>query len=268
MAADISEILPSGVKLIADYRPAVAPDAPSLLILHGFLVTHHFPTVQALAADFSAKGYRVLAPTLSLGVSGRRAGLACEAIHTHTEAQDVAEIGFWVDWLARQGKGAIVLLGHSFGSTQLMDYLAHTPNPRVLGLVAISMSYVGAPGEVVEPREFRHAQSMREAGDMALGRYALIYCRENYTGTAESYLSYANLGCGYMLGLMRRTHLPLMAIMGGSDQRFGKDWVKDMQASGVLVSVVPGASHFFDGTFEFDLLDAVATTLQGIKVQP
>ena len=268
VAAEISETLPNGVKLTADYRTAAAPNAPALLILHGFLVTHHFPTVQALAAEFSAKGYRVLAPSLSLGMSGRRAGLACDAIHTHTEAQDVAEIGFWVDWLARQGTGPIVLVGHSFGGAQLLDYMTLSPNPRVAGLVAMSMSYVGAQGETLEPLEFTRAQSMRAAKDAALGRYNLIYCRGNYTATAESYLGYASMGRAEVLERMRANRLSLAVIMGGADQRFGADWVKNMQTVGVQVSVVPGASHFFDGTFEFDLMDALAMTLAGMKVTP
>lgn len=268
LAAEISETLPNGVKVTADYRTAVAANAPALLILHGFLVTHNFPTVQALAAEFSGKGYRVLAPSLSLGISGRRAGLACESIHTHTEAQDVAEIGFWVDWLARQGTGPIVLVGHSFGSAQLLNYMMQSPSPRVAGLVAISMSYVGAQGESLEPIELTRAQSMRTANDASLGRYHLIYCRGNYTATAESYLGYASMGRAEMLVRMRANRLPLKVIMGGGDQRFGVDWVKDMQAVGVQVSVVPGASHFFDGTSEFDLLDAVANTLAEMKVRP
>ena len=120
LAAEITQTLPNGLKVTADYRPAAA-GAPTLLILHGFLVTSTFPTVQALANEFSAKGYGVLAPSLSLGINTRRAGLACDAVHTHTLAEDRAEIAFWVDWLAQHSQGSIVLVGHSFGSVQLLD---------------------------------------------------------------------------------------------------------------------------------------------------
>ena len=56
--------------------------------------------------------------------------------------------------------------------------------------------------------------------------------------------------------------------MGGADQRYVGDWVKDMQHVGAQVRIVPGANHFFDGTFEFDLLDAVSDALVEMKVTP
>lgn len=265
-AAEITETLPSGLKVTADYRPAAA-GSPTLLILHGFLVTNAFPTLQALASEFSAKGYGVLAPTLSLGLNRRRAGLACDAIHTHTQADDRAEIAFWVDWLAQRSQGSIVLLGHSFGSVQLLDYVLHTPNPRVVGLMAISMSYVGALGEELQADQLKRAQSQQAAGDKSLGRFNLIYCHGNYTSTAESFLSYANLGRSAVLEALHKNRMPIIAIMGGADQRYAGDWVKEMQQAGVQVRVVPGANHFFDGTFEFDLLDAVNHSLSEMKIK-
>lgn len=267
LAAEITETLPSGMKVTAGYHPA-AGVAPSLLILNGFLVTSGFQAVQALMAEFSAKGYGVLAPTLSLGVGKRRASLPCEAIHTHTQMEDRAEIGFWVNWLAQHSKGSIVLIGHSFGSVQLLDYAMHEPNARVVGLIGISMSYVGAVGEEILPAQFKQAQAQSLAGDRSLERYNLIYCHGNYTSTAEGYLSYANLGRTAVLESLRENRVPMIAIMGGADHRFAGDWVEDMQRAGVRVRVVPGASHFFDGTFEFDLLDEVNHALIEMKVKP
>lgn len=266
-AAEITETLPNGIKVTADYRPA-AGAAPSLLILSGFLLTSNFQTVQVLMAEFSAKGYGVLAPTLSLGVSKRRASLSCDAIHLHTQAEDRAEIGFWVSWLAQHSKGSIVLVGHSFGSVQLLDYVMHAPNARVVGLIGISMSYVGALGEEIQPAQFKHAQARSLADDRSLERYNMIYCHGNYTSTAEAYLSYANLGRTEVLESLRENRVPMIAIMGGADHRFAGDWVEDMQRAGVRVRVVPGASHFFDETFEFDLLDAVNHALIEMKVKP
>ena len=266
-AAEVVETLPSGIKVTADYRPA-PPGAPAVLILHGFMVTSGFPIVQALVEDLSAKGYAVLAPTLSLGVSGRRAGLACEAIHAHTRAGDVAEVAFWVDWLVKKGAGTVVLVGHSFGSTQLLDYLAHAPGGQVVGLVGMSLSHADAPGEPVDGAELARARDLLARGDTSLGRYHLIYCHGNYTATAGSFVSYAELKRGVVIDWVGRTKRPIIAIMGGGDQRFGADWVKDMQQAGVRVKVIPGASHFFDGTFEFDLLDAVARSLQELNVRP
>jgi len=266
-AAEITETLPNGLKVSADYRPAAA-GSPILLILHGFLVTNAFPTVQTLVNEFSAKGYGVLAPTLSLGLNVRRAGLACDAIHTHTLADDRAEIAFWLDWLAQRSQGSIVLLGHSFGSVQLLDYVTHAPNARVVGLIGISMSYVGAQGEELQANQLKRAQAQKAAGATSLGRYNLVYCHGNYTATAESFLSYASLERTAMLDALRKNRIPLVAIMGSADQRYAGDWVSAMQRAGVRVQLIPGASHFFDGTFEFDLLDAVSLALIEMKVTP
>ncbi|MEW5973803.1 MAG: alpha/beta fold hydrolase [Pseudomonadota bacterium] len=266
-AAEVTGTLPSGLRVSADYRPA-RPEAPSLLVLHGFLVTGGFPTVQALVNEFSAKGYAVLAPTLSLGITGRRAGLACDAIHAHTLKDDLAEIGFWVDWLARRTKGPIVLVGHSFGSVQLLDYAGAAPHPRVKGVIGMSMSHVGARGEELRPDDLARAEDRLRAGDRALDRYSLIYCHGNYVASPESYLSYASLDRAGVLERLGRVGLPTIAIMGGEDQRFGADWVASMRQAGVSTRVVDGASHFFDGTHEFDLLDAVDGALRELRVLP
>jgi len=259
-AEQVTESLPHGLKALADHRAGRA-DAPAVLILHGFLVNHQFPTVQSLAGDLAAKGYTVLAPTLSLGITRRRSGLACDAIHTHTLDDDVAEIAFWIDWLAKRKHKDIILIGHSFGSVQLLAYLTRQQAPQVRGLVAMSMSHVGAKGEELRPQERVEAERQQAAGDAGLARRSLIYCRGNYTSTPAAYLSYARLGHDRVLELLQQNRKPLQAIMGGADERFGSDWVGAMRDAGAQVRVVEGASHFFDGTHEFDLLDEVNAAL-------
>lgn len=266
-AAEVTETLPSGLRVSADYRPA-RPEAPSLLVLHGFLVTSGFPTVQAMGDEFSPKGYAVLAPTLSLGITGRRASLACDAIHTHTLKDDLDEIGFWVDWLARRTKGPIVLVGHSFGSVQLLDYAAASPHPRVKGLIGLSMTHVGAKGEELRTDDRGRAEAHLRAGDRALDRYSLIYCHGNYVASPEAYLSYASLDRAGLLERLGRVRVPIIAIMGGADHRFGAEWVAAMRQVGVSTRVIDGASHFFDGTHEFDLLDAVDAALGELMIRP
>ena len=72
-------------------------DANPVLILHGFLQTHEFPTVNRLAVALNESGYTILAPSLTLGIHKRKKSLACEAIHTHNAASDAAEVAVWVD---------------------------------------------------------------------------------------------------------------------------------------------------------------------------
>lgn len=263
-AVEISEKLPNGLTASADYRAGLS-GAPAFLVLHGFLVTHQYPTVQSISNDLEGQGYSVLAPTLSLDVTGRRAGLACDAIHTHTLAKDLGEIEFWLDWLSRRTQGPIYLVGHSFGSIQLLAYLNNHAAPRVRGLFGISMSYMGAAGEEIRADEVQRAEAMLREGRRDLGRYNLLYCHNNYTSTPEGYLDYARLGRDQVLLWLRHAGRPVISIMGGADKRFGPDWVAAMREVGGTVQVVDGASHFFDGAYEFDLLEELSSSLGLIK---
>ncbi len=69
------------------------------------------------------------------------------------------------------------------------------------------------------------------------------------------------------LDALGKNRIPLVAIIGGADQCFAGDWVSSMQRAGARVQIVPGAGHFFDGTSEFDLLDAVSHALIEMKVK-
>src|SRR5512143_3234937 len=112
---------------------------PAVLLLHGFLQTREFPTVTMLARGLQDAGYTVLSPTLSLDIPNRTQNLACEAVHKHSMDDDVAEIGRWVDWLKSQGYRFIVLVGHSFGSLQLLVYLSTHPDPAVKAYIGASL---------------------------------------------------------------------------------------------------------------------------------
>jgi len=111
-----------GIDASAEYLAGLR-NKPAVLLLHGFLQTREFPTVATLARGLQDAGYPVLTPTLSLGIPNRAQSLACEAVHRHSLDEDVAEIARWVDWLKSHGHRSIVLIGHSFGSMQLLAYL-------------------------------------------------------------------------------------------------------------------------------------------------
>src|SRR4030066_1423496 len=112
---------------------------PAVLLLHGFLQTRDFPTVATLARGLQDAGYTVLAPTLSLNIPNRAQSLACEAVHKHSLDDDVAEIGRWVRWLKSRGHHSIVLVGHSFGSLQLLAYLSLKPDAAVKAYIGASL---------------------------------------------------------------------------------------------------------------------------------
>jgi pimeloyl-ACP methyl ester carboxylesterase len=258
--APVRERMPSGLYAMAEYRPGM-PRKPAVLILHGFLSTHNFNTVWELVSLMEENGNTVLAPTLTLGINARRQGLACDAIHTQTVDQDRQEIAFWVDWLARQGHDRIILIGHSFGSNSLLDYLQH-PNPAVKRLIATSLSHADAfnPPQVVQ-QQIAAARAQLAQDDRRPGRYTLSYCRENFVAPPEVYLSYLTHIRPNTLAALRHSPVPVTVIMGGADDRYPGPWLNEIRASGAGLIVIPGANHFFDAQHEFELHDAILKLL-------
>lgn len=257
----VSAPLPNGVTGSAEYY-AGEPGRHAVLVLHGFMTTRNFNTVQSMVNDLAGSGYSVLAPTLSLGVDGRRASVPCDAIHTHTWEQDIAEIGFWVDWLVEHGHESIVLLGHSTGSLQLVSYAAGAPAKQVKKVVATSLVNVRRyTTTAVAEREIAEARKLQALDKPPLREYHLAFC-ENYTSTPQSYLSYISWTSQRVLDTLRTVKIPVEVIMGGADRRFSTEWIQALRSNGTKVMVIDGASHFFDATHEFDLLDKVQQCLE------
>lgn len=261
-AAMVRQTLPNGVVAVANFLPGAA-DKPSVLMLHGFLQTHEFPTLHRLADGLSGEGYTVLAPNLSLGVTLRNQSLACEAIHTHTMEQDGEEIDAWVRWLRKRAKGPIVVLGHSIGSVVLLAYLADRPGAEVSKLIGVS---------IIEGR-MRHGSAEREAiladlkariarGDRQPVVSQFSFCQK-MMATPESLLSYLSWSPDRILRAVRGLRQPATFIMGSRDERLGADWLDRLRRTSARLIVIEGANHFMDGEHEFDLLDTVIRELRG-----
>lgn len=255
--------LANGVAARANFLPG-ADDKPAVLLLHGFLQTHEFPTLHRLAEGLSGEGFTVLAPNLSLGVTHRQQSLACEAIHTHTIEQDGAEIDAWARWLRKRHKGPIVVLGHSIGSMVLLAYLTEKPRAEVAKFIGVS---------IVEGR-LRHGETERESvladlrariarGDRQPVASQFSFCQK-LTATPESLLSYLSWSPERILRALRGLRTPATFIMGSRDERLGPDWLDRLRKTPARLIVIEGANHFMDAEYEFDLLDAVTRELHGL----
>lgn len=260
-AAEITARLPSGLMAYADYRQGDA-DKPPVLILHGFMTTQNFNIIRTLATELHEQGHTVLAPTLTLGIDQRRGGLACESIHTHTMDQDLQELAWWARWLAERHPGPLALIGHSSGSLQVIAYAATAPEVPLSAVIATSPIYFGQDysAEVVRAQVERARQRL-SAEDSELQRYALTFCDRNFVATPQSYLSYAGWDRDRVLEAVVQAKVPIHVLLGGKDPRAHGDWQQALREAGAQVTVLEGASHFFDGTHEFDLLDYVHAVL-------
>lgn len=248
--------LPAGAEYLAGRH-----DRPAVLLLHGFLQTRGFATVATLAHGLHDAGYPVLSPTLSLGIPNRKKSLACEALHTHSLDDDVAEIARWVAWLTSKGHRSIVLVGHSFGSMQLLAYLAGRPDPAVTAYIGASLveAQVGATprAELIDRLE----RQVRN-NDRALVTQRLSFCK-TYRSTPQALLSYVRWGQARTLAALKQSPVTTQLIMGDADELLGQDWIRSLERVQVPVVIVRGANHFMDGEHEFDLLERTLAFLEG-----
>lgn len=256
--------LPTGKIATADYHAGV-PAKPAILILHGFLQTRAFPTVANAGEALATVGHTVLVPTLSLGVSRRAQSLPCEAVHSHTMSEDIAEIDTWARWLANRGHSRIVLIGHSFGSVQLLEYLNRRPSPAVAKALLISLTDV----EVKQDAKLRGqiGQDLRARiarKDNSLAEIEFGHCKR-YVAPPAALLSYLAITRDSILRGLRKPSVPVEVLLGSADDRMGADWADKLAARGVAIRIIDGANHFFDNQHEFDLQDAL---LQGVQGTP
>ena len=254
--------LPSG-KLVSAGFHAGKKGQSAVLLLHGFLQTRTFPTLSSTGEALSVAGYTVLTPTLSLGISGRSKSLPCEAVHVHTLDDDAAEVAFWVRWLTQKGHSHIILVGHSFGNVQLLASLSRAPMPAVKQVLMISLIDVEAKQSAQQRARLVQALRDRVArGDRSLAEVEFGHCRK-YVGPPAALLSYMAITRAGILDSLEKSPVPAQVIMGGKDDRMGGDWVEKLSARGIAVRTIPGASHFFDNQYEFDLQDAVLKAIPG-----
>lgn len=242
------------------------PDRPAVLILHGFLQTRDFHTVKSLGAGLHASGFTVLMPTLSLGVDLRESSLPCDALHLHDMESGAEEIGTWLQWLDDRGFDDIVAVGHSAGSARLVHFLDRNPEAAVRGAVLISLlGFRFDDFNVDTARRVPGTDGVRAlpsgsgalaTEDEAIAEYRLSFC-ERYPAPASRFLSYYEWNCARIARTLAELETPIHVILGGEDPRVGRDWIERLTAVGADVTLIDGASHFFDGMHEFDLLEGV-----------
>lgn len=241
-------------------------DKPAILLLHGFLQTRDFPTVATLARGLRDAGYPVLSPTLSLNIPNRSQSLACEAIHRHSMDDDIGEITHWVDWLKSRGHRSIVLVGHSFGSLQLLAYLDANPDNAIKGYFGTSLIETRI-GKTVRPPLIAQLKNQAQRGQGALVNQQMSYCKK-YLATPDDLVSYIRWDQPYTLAALKKSPVRMQLIMGEADEMIGVTWIKALQQARVPMVVLAGANHFMDGEHEFDLLENTLEFLTSIQQPP
>ncbi len=235
-------------------------DKKAVLILHGFLQTGNFSTVKRLADTLNESGYNVLSPTLSLGMHRRRQSLPCEAIHTHSNQGDSAEIKQWIDWLFEKTGKKLTLIGHSSGSITILNYLETYGSELIDKVILISMAPFTDDIGPVEEKNFKWAHDDLNSGYDSLYTYQLSYC-DTYPSTSSAWLSYKEWDQEKLSAVTVKYTDLIDVIIGTNDNRLTEEWRNLLESRGVKISFIEGANHFFDQSHEFDLSDTTESIL-------
>lgn len=236
----------------AEYR-AGNKNLPAMLLLHGFLQTRDFGIVKSMGDELADSGYAVLRPTLSLGITHRKASLDCDALQLHDMAGDLNEIQAWVNWLRRQGYKRIVLIGHSVGGAQLLAWAEHRPRPN-LSIIAVSLVGTRPDHPTAPPKHSKPAGS-------GLLQAPLSFC-DNYTAPTKSFASYLIWDEKRVLAAVKAAMVPVDVILGSKDMHLPANWRGQLEQAGARVHWIEGADHFMGGTAEFDLMDILQDILK------
>lgn len=263
LAETIEVKLPSGITAYAEFRQGTSSQT-AVLSLHGFLQTHHSQPMSALASNLVAAGYTVLSPTISLGINRRKQSMPCEAAHNHTMDDEVAEVAYWADWLSSRGYKNIVPVGFSStGNISLLQYNAQGSHPAIKKMILTS----------INPVQINRAEYLKmQAGKTSkvgtqskkISRYSVGFCKNNFSATQNTYLSYSRFTDENILQLLSQANVPLEIILGSADTVLPANWQAKIMASNprVHVFMLDKASHFFDGTTELDLADSIESILK------
>ena len=253
----IEQTLPTGKVAKADFRQG-NKDKPAVIFIHGFLTTHNFNTIRSAVEMFAENGITVLAPTLTLGINRRDSGMPCSAIQTHSLADSLNEIEYWVNWLSNKHKQQVVLIGHSMGALQIIAFAENRPLDKVQRIVPLSAIYLDGHN----PEETRaHNKYIAQANKMVKNNinmpsvFSLSYCRNSFTSPPAVFLSYASWNQQRILNALKKIKKPVNIIMGSNDRYFSKEWQTKLKNANPQTFIIEGASHFFDATHEFDLHD-------------
>lgn len=249
-----------GINASAEYIEG-QQDKPAVLLLHGFLQTRDFPTLASLARGLRDEGYAVLSPTLSLNIPNRSKSLACEAVHRHSMEDDVAEIAQWVKWLKARGHRSIVLVGHSYGSLQLLAYLDAKPDRAIKGLIGASL-VESRIGSISHSALLAKLDALARGSQHPLAHQTLSFCKK-YISAPGALASYVKWDQPRTLSALKRSPVSVKLIMGEADEMVAKNWIKTLEQSKTPMVVIKGANHFMDGEHEFDLLEHTLSYLSG-----
>lgn len=246
-----------------------------VLFTHGTL-THNgrepYGAIQELLAE---AGISSIAPNLSFDVNDRKGEHDCNVLHTHQHDDAMVEIGFWLDWLKKQGTSEVVLMGHSRGGNQTAWYSVENDSDLIKKVVLIAPATWSQQAEekgykksygVELPGLLKSAQKLVDEGkgESQLTKTNFIYCKEANV-TAEAFVSYyRNDERMDTPTLLKKAVKPTLVIIGSADKVVADLTDKMEQVDNAMVStyIVEDSDHFFLDLFTEELVEEAVTFIE------
>ena len=171
--------------------------------------------------------------------------------------------------LSRKNHQNIALVGFSStGNLNVLAYISQSPIPEVKK--AILFGFNPITFDLSERQQARAEVERKQINSSKdIKNFSMGYCKNNYTATVDSYLSYTQYDESRLLQMLKQSHIAADIILGSADTLLPATWlakIKTLPPRNSVISI-DKANHFFDGTSEFDLSEEVENLLQTVTIK-
>lgn len=246
-----------------------------VLFTHGTTTHNGRETYKSIQKLLAENGISSVAPNLSLDVNDRHGEVDCTTLQSHTHDDAMAEIDFWVKWLAGQGAKSITLMGHSRGGNQTAWYSIEHDSDLIKNIILIAPQTWSNAAEHSDYEKKYHlalqplltsAEKLVKAGkgDTVLKNINFIYCKDT-NATAEAFVSYYRKDERMDTPtLLKKSTKPTLVIIGSADTVVADLTEKMATVNNPLVSryIIEDSDHFFLDLFSEELVEQAVTFIQ------
>ena len=246
-----------------------------VLFTHGTTTHNGRETYRSIQALLAENGISSVAPNLSLDINDRHGEVDCTTLQSHTHHDAMAEIDFWVKWLAKQGAKSVTLMGHSRGGNQTAWYSVEQDSDLIKKVILIAPQTWSKEAEHKDYEKKYHlalqpiltgAEKLVKVGkgDSQLKNVNFIYCKET-NATAEAFVSYYRADERMDTPtLLKKATKPTLVIIGSADTVVADLAEKMTTVNNPLVSsyIIEDSDHFFLDFFAEELVEQAVGFIQ------
>ena len=248
-----------------------------VLITHGGKAHSRLELIEGLQERLLEHGRNSLAISLSLGIDNRHGLWDCSVPSQYRHEDAIGEIGAWVEWLKSRGANHVILMAHSRGGSQSLQYATEHDSATIKSLVLLApgLSNQERTIEIYRKRFNRdllplleHARALvtEGRGDALLeGVPFLVICPETSVAASTFTSFYAEDRRRDTLYWLDRVNKPTLIIAGSADTvvpELPERVAPFVDGERVQLETVEEAGHFFR---DLNLDDAVDAAIEFIE---